>query len=102
MEWLKRNYKTVISALIILILLEAVVAWYLIDQFRENSLSGEEALAIAFEDIGIDPNDARNTGIRLKTEEGKAWYEIEIDTSDAVHKYRIDAETGEILSVLAE
>lgn len=98
MEWLKRNYKTVVGGLIILILIEAVIAWYLIDQFRENYLSGEEALVTALEDLGIDRNDARDTDIDLETERGRAWYEIRIETSDAVHEYRIDAETGEILS----
>lgn len=98
MAWLKRNYKTVVGALIILILIEAVITWYLIQQFRENYLSGEEALAIALEDAGLSRNDARDTDVDLETRQGKAWYEIEIETSDAVHEYRIDAETGEILS----
>ena len=98
MEWLKRNAKTVISALIILILLEIAVAWYLINQFREKYLSGEEALAFALEDAALDANDAKNADIRLKTEKGSAWYEIEFDAGDAVYEYRIDAETGEILS----
>ena len=98
MEWLRRNYKTVVGALIILILTEAVLAWYLIGQFRENYLSGEEALAIALEDAGLCRDDARDTDIDLETEDGRAWYEIEIETSDAVHEYRVDAETGEILA----
>ena len=99
MVWLKRNYKTVVGALIILILIEAVIAWYLIEQFRENYLSGEAALTIALEDAGLSRKDAWDTDVDLETERGRAWYEIEIETSDAVHEYRIDAETGEILSV---
>lgn len=102
MEWLKRNAKTVISALIILILLEAVGAWYLIDQFRENYLSGEEALAVALEDAGLDRNDAQNADIRLKTEKGSAWYEIGFKAADTAYEYHIDAETGDILLVRAQ
>ena len=101
MNWLKKNYKTVTGALVILILIEAVIAWYLIEQFRANYLSGDEALTIALEDAGVPREDARRTDIDLETEQGRAWYEIEIETSDAVHEYRVDAESGEILSASA-
>ena len=101
MEWLKRNAKTVIGILIILILTEAVLAWYLIGQFRENYLSGDEALTIALEDAGYARNDVRKIYIDLETEKGTAWYEIEFEPADlpgAEIEYRIDAETGAILS----
>lgn len=98
MEWLKKNYKTVTGALIILILLETVIAWYLIEQFRQNYLSGDEALTIALADAGLAREEAKKTDIDLETKKGRAWYEIEIETSDHVHQYQIDAETGEILS----
>ena len=97
MEWLRRNYKTVVGTLIILILIEAVIAWYLIDRFRENYLSGEEALAIALTDAGTASDEVRGTDVRLKTEQGRAWYEIAIETAGATYQYRVDAETGAIL-----
>ena len=101
MEWLKRNAKTVIGILIILILTEAVLAWYLIGQFRENYLSGDEALAIALEDAGYARDDVRKIDIDLETEKGTAWYEVEFELSEppgTEFEYRIDAETGAILS----
>lgn len=98
MEWLKRHYKTVTGALLILILIEGVVAWYLVEQFRQNYLSGEEALAIALEDAGLKREEVRKPDIDLETDHGRAWYEIELETGGVVHEYRVDAETGEILS----
>lgn len=97
MEWLKKNYKTVTGTLIILILIEVVVAWYLIEQFRQNYLSGEEALTVALTDAGLSREDAGKTDIDLKTRAGSAWYEIEIDAEGGTLRYRIDAETGAIL-----
>ena len=98
MEWLKRNYKTVTGTLVILILIEIVLAWYLIDRFRENYLSGSEALAIAMEHAGEAPDSAPEASIRLRTRHGSAWYDISWESVDAVHQYMVDAETGEILS----
>jgi len=100
MEWLKKNYKTVTGALIILILMEVVVAWYLIEQFRQNYLSGEEALAVALTDAGLTREDAGKADIDLETRQGRAWYEIEFETSGGTYRYHIDAETGEVLSVV--
>ena len=104
MEWLKQNAKTVTGTLIILILIEAVLAWYMIDQFRENYLSGEEALVIALEDAGYERDAVRKIDIDLETEKGTAWYEVEFRLSDppgTEFSYHIDAETGEILSARA-
>ena len=98
MEWLKRNYKTVTGTLVILILIEIALAWYLIDRFRENYLSGSEALAIALEAAGEAQDSAPDAGIRLRTRHGSAWYDISWDSVDGVHQYMVDAETGEILS----
>ncbi|MCR5826144.1 MAG: PepSY domain-containing protein [Oscillospiraceae bacterium] len=102
MEWLKKNYKVVTGALVILILIEIVVAWYLIEQFRQNYLSGEEALGIALSDAGLSQEDAADTDIDLETKAGKAWYEIEFETAQRDYHYRIDAETGEVLAALSE
>lgn len=102
MDWLKKNYKTVTGALIILILIEAVVAWYMIEQFRQNYLSGDEALEIALADAGVLRDEARKTGIDLKTKQGRAWYEVRIETEGGSYAYRIDAETGEVLSAAAD
>lgn len=102
MEWLKRNGKAVIGALVILILLEAVVSWYLIGQFRENYLSGEEALAVALADAGLSRDDVDAPDIALKTKKGEAWYEIAFGADGARTLYRVNAETGEIVSKQVE
>ncbi len=99
MEWLKKNHKTVIGGLVILILLEMTISWYLIHQFRDNYLSGNEALAIAAEDANLEQAEIRDTDIDLHTGKGKAWYDIEITVSGQTFLYQIDAETGDILSV---
>ena len=104
MAWLRRNAKTVVGVLVILILIEAVLAWYLIQQFRENYLSGDEALQIALTDAGLQRGDVRGVDIDLETERGTAWYEIEFELGDAsgtAYAYHVDAETGAILSIRA-
>lgn len=100
MEWLKRNAKTVIGALVILILVESVLAWYLIQQFRENYLRGDDALQIALEDANVPRDAARNVDIDLKTKRGAAWYEITFEeSSGTAYRCSVDAETGAVLSM---
>ncbi|MBO7667831.1 MAG: PepSY domain-containing protein [Firmicutes bacterium] len=100
MEWLKRNAKAVIGSLIILILIEAVVSWYLIDQFRENYLSADEAINIALADAGRSEEDVEKLDVALKTKKGQAWYVVEFTEASPPGRtleYRVDAATGEIL-----
>jgi len=105
MEWLRRNYKTVVGTLIILILIEAVVAWYLIDRFRENYLSGDEAFTAVLEDASLSRDAVGTPKIKLETEKGEAWYEVTFTLTGeagATYRYRVNAETGEILSAERE
>ena len=100
MEWLKRNYKTIVGALIILIALEAVLVWYMIQRFHENYLSRDEAVSVALADAGLEREHAGEAKIRLNSSKGEAWYEIEFpaaDGSGSTYHYLIHAETGEIL-----
>ena len=100
MEWLRRNAKTVIGALVILILVESVLAWYLIQQFRDNYLRGDDALQIALEDAGVSRDAAQHVDIDLKTKSGTAWYEITFEgSSGATYRCSVDAETGAVLSM---
>lgn len=98
MEYLKQNYKAIVTFLIILILLEVVVVWYMLQQFRENYLSGPEALSCALADAGYAESEVRGTDIDLRHKSGKAWYEVEFESDGVEYRYEIDAETGEILS----
>ena len=96
MEQERNNLKPLISFLIILVLLEITVVWYMIQQFRENYLSGEEALEIALADAGLA--EKPKADIDLKNKDGKAWYRITFDGGGGEYVYEVDAETGEILS----
>lgn len=101
MAWLKRNAKTVVGVLVILILIEAVLAWYLIQQFRENYLSGDEALQIALTDADLSKDEVEDIDIDLETEHGTAWYKVEFEVekdTKIAYEYQIDAENGTILS----
>lgn len=92
----KRGVKLFITFLILLILFEIVLVWYLLRQFHENYLSGEEAMEYALLDAGTTAAERK---IRLKTKAGRAWYEIRFDGGDgASYVYEVDAETGAILS----
>lgn len=101
MDWLKKNYKTVVGTLIILILIEATVAWYLIGQFHEHYLSGDDALTAALSAAGMERGDVGTPDIKLRTRKSEAWYEVEFATLDApetTYRFLIDAETGEVLA----
>lgn len=97
MNWLKRNAKTVIGTLIILILIECALAYYLAQQFRENYLSGSEAVAIALADACLEREDAADLTVKLAHKGGQAWYEAAFVAGGVESTYRIDAESGEIL-----
>lgn len=98
MNWLRRNAKTVIGTLIILILIECTVAWYMIQQFRANYLSGGEAAAIALADARLEREETADFSVKLANKDGQAWYEVAFTAGGAEFAYRIDAESGEILS----
>ena len=97
MEFVKNNYKTLVSFLIILILFEIVIVWYMLQQFRENYLSGPEALTYALADAGRGEADVRDADIDLKHKDGRAWYAVEFEADGVEYSYEVDAETGEIL-----
>ena len=100
MEWLKRNYKTVVGALIVLIAFEAVLVWYMIQRFHENYLSGDEAFSAALADAGLERETAGEAKIRLKSSGGEAWYEVDFSPAGdpgVTYHYLVHAETGEIL-----
>lgn len=97
MNWLKRNAKTIIGTLIILILIECALAYYLAQQFRENYLSSSEAVAIALADAGLEQEETTDLTVKLAHKGGQAWYEVVFVFDGVESAYRIDAESGEIL-----
>lgn len=98
MEWFKRNAKFIIRVLIILILVECALAWYVLQQFRERYLSRDEAAAVALADARMEREETADLTVKLDQEDGFAWYEVVFTAGGASFTYRIDAESGEILS----
>lgn len=98
MNWLKRNAKFVIRILIIVILIECALAWYVLRQFHERYLSRGEAAAIALADARLEQEDTADLAVKLDQEDGYAWYEVVFTAGGVEFAYRIDAESGEILS----
>lgn len=100
MQFIRKNYKLIITFLIVLILTELAVSYYLIEKFRENYLSKTEVLTVALDRAGLRKSDVRDTEIEFKHRDGRAWYEVEFEQTAPPcleYTYSIDAETGEIL-----
>ena len=98
MEFIRKNFKVVAGSLIILILMELAVAYYLVTQFHETYMRGPEALQIAIEDAGVEEAAAEGASVKLGHKSGAAWYNIRFEEGSTVFTYQIDAENGEILS----
>ena len=100
MQFIRKNYKLIITFLIVLILMELAVSYYLIQKFRENYLSKTEVLTVALDRAGLRETDIRDAEIEFKHKDGRAWYEVEFEQAVPPcldYTYSIDAETGEIL-----
>lgn len=100
MQFIRKNYKLIITGLIVLILMELAVSYYLIQKFRENYLSKTEVLTVALDRAGLRETDIRDAEIEFKHKDGRAWYEVEFEQAVPLcldYTYSIDAETGEIL-----
>ena len=100
MQFIRKNYKIIITFLIVLILTELAVSYYLIEKFRETYLSKTEALTVALDRAGLRETDVRDTEVEFKHKGAQAWYEVEFEQAAPPcleYTYSIDAETGEIL-----
>ena len=98
MDFIRKNFKVVAGSLVILILMELAVTYYLVTQFHERYMQGPEALAIAIEDAGVDEAAVEGASIKLGHKSGSAWYNIRFEEGSTVYEYQIDAESGDILS----
>ena len=100
MQFIRKNYKLIITFLIVLILTELAVSYYLIQKFHETYLSKDEALTVALDRAGLHEDDVRDTEIEFKHKDSQAWYEVAFEQTAPPcldYTYTIDAETGEIL-----
>lgn len=98
MNWFRRNAKFIIRVLIILILIECALAWYVLQQFHERYLSRSEAVAVALTDARMEREEVADLAVKLDQKDGQAWYEVVFTAGGAEFAYRIDAESGKILS----
>ena len=100
MQWVRKNYKAIITCLICVIFAELAVSYYLVERFHELYLSRDEATAIALEDAGLTAEQVGGLTAKLKSRDGQAWYEIAFEQTAPPcpsYEYRVDAETGSIL-----
>ena len=100
MQFIRKNYKIIITFLIVLILSELAVSYYLIEKFHEAYLDKTKALTVALNDAGLGETDVRDTEIEFRHKDGQAWYEVTFEQTAPPcldYTYSIDAETGEIL-----
>lgn len=66
--------------------------------FGRKQIGKDAALEIALADAGIEKNRAIDIDIELESDKYNKWYEVEFDSGSHEYHYRIQAETGEILS----
>lgn len=66
--------------------------------FGGKLIGKDAALEIALADAGIEKNIAIDIDIELDSDKYNKWYEVEFDFGSCEYDYRIQAETGEILS----
>lgn len=58
----------------------------------------DAALDIALNDAGVEKNKAIDIDVELDSDKYNKWYDVEFDSGSIEYEYRIQAETGEILS----
>ena len=102
MNFLKKNYKLVCATLIILILMELAVVYYMLNRFHELYIPAADALSAAMTDAGIEEGEAANTSVKLGHKSGEAWYNVRFEADGTVYVYRVNAEDGAILSSSTE
>ena len=91
MEFLKKNYKHIIGVLIILILMELAVSYYLITQFHANYIGRDEAISRFLAEENLSQEDVSDIKVKLAHRDGDAWYEIEYSQNGTIHQTTVDA-----------
>lgn len=95
MEIIRKNYKLIIGTLIILILTEMAVVYYLITQFHERYIGRDEAVSRFLAEESLAEEDVTDIKVKLRHKKGDAWYEIEYNKDDIVYKTTVEAEKEE-------
>lgn len=84
--------------IIIAIVLVCVLCLSACSIFGGKQIGKDAALEIALADAGIEKNKAIDIDIEFESDNYNNWYEVEFDSGSHEYNYRIQAETGEILS----
>lgn len=66
--------------------------------FGGSRIGRDEALAIALQDAGVERAAAFDVDVEYEHDRYNKWYEIDFDAGNREYDYRIQAESGEILS----
>lgn len=69
---------------------------------KESGLTVGEVKAIVLENAGVSEQDVRFVRIQLDSDHGAAHYEVEFLCDTVEYDYKVDAGTGEILSMNCE
>lgn len=72
------------------------------NQSGAGRITMEEAKTIVLENIGISEEEIQFVQVQLNTENGLSQYELELVGGTAKYEYKVDAATGEILSMNCE
>ena len=70
--------------------------------FGSKLIGKDAALEIALNDAGVEKAKAIDIDIELESDKYNQWYEVEFDAGNLEYDYRIQAETGEILTAKAK
>ena len=67
------------------------------DSTSETSLTGDEAIALAIADSGLQEDALTGTRVKTEKERGGLIYEVDLYAEAEEYEYEIDAASGEIL-----
>ena len=90
---LNRMKKIIIAALLVCALCLSACS-----PFGGKKIGKNAALEIALQDAGVERLKAFDIEVEYERDRYSKWYDVEFDSGNLEYKYRIQAETGEILS----
>lgn len=95
-EFIIKNRKTICGFLIILILFEFLIVFIMIQNYKENYLSQEDAISAVMNEMNITKDQVTNLESEFDTNDGTAWFEITFIHNNITYNYKVDAESGAV------
>lgn len=105
MDFIRKNYKKIVTFLICIILAELAVTYYMVEQFHETYISKDDACEIALDDAGLKESGVNGLAAKFRHKDGRGWYEVGFEQAAPPYRaytFEIDAETGTIISRSSE